>query len=205
MKSLFCHVAKCFSGKDQRIRSTTGMEILFYSSLIATVMYVTVSLLTNREDFNMDRMLHRGRYERQRSNSEIIKPIRKGFIWSKVIGIDENYSKPDKWIAGLLFVWGMGWFVIFIVGTIWNLLAPWPNSAWIAFWHVSAIGLPVFLSLVTTVWFTWGGIKDIRDLFHRLNQEKTNAFDNGMVVNHQNLDETTPNLPNQTSICRDSK
>lgn len=180
-----------------------GMEIFFFSSLIATALYVTVSLLMNREAFNMDRMLHRGQYGRQVLNAASIQPIRKRFTWSKLIGIDENYTTSDKWIAGLLFAWGMGWFVIFIVGTIWNLLAPWPNSAWITFWHISAIGLPIFLSVVTAVWFTWGGIKDTRDLFRRLNQEKTNALDNGMVVNHQNLDETLPNSKIQAAIVRD--
>ncbi len=175
-----------------------GMEIFFYASFIATALYVIVSLLTNREDFNMDRMLHRGQYGRQQVDSETI-PIRTGFNWSKLIGIDANYSKPDKWIAGLLFAWGIGWFVIFIVGTIWNLLAPWPDFVWVAFWHVSAIGLPIFLSVVTAVWFTWGGIKDTRDLFRRLNEEKINALDNGMVINHQNLDETASNLENHSN------
>src|SRR5258708_7101419 len=39
-----------------------GREIAFYASLLAIISYVVVSLLTHEEDFNMDRMLHRGQY-----------------------------------------------------------------------------------------------------------------------------------------------
>jgi SSS family solute:Na+ symporter len=46
------------------------------------------------------------------------------------------------------------------------------------------------MAVVTAVWFTWGGIRDIRRLFSRLAREKVNHLDDGSVVNHQNLDET---------------
>src|SRR5471030_1305485 len=37
-----------------------GMQISFFATLAAIAVYGLVSLLTCREDFNMDRMLHRG-------------------------------------------------------------------------------------------------------------------------------------------------
>jgi SSS family solute:Na+ symporter len=83
----------------------------------------------------------------------------------------------------------MIWFLVFLVGTAWNLIAPWPLSVWSSFWNVVGIGIPVFIAVVTGIWFTWGGIKDVRDLFRRLRQEKINHLDDGTVVNHQNLDE----------------
>jgi SSS family solute:Na+ symporter len=72
---------------------------------------------------------------------------------------------------------------------VWNLIAPWPDSTWSRFWHVAAIGLPVFISVVTAVWFTWGGIRDIRALFRHLRLQKVNHLDDGTVVGHENLDE----------------
>ncbi len=39
-----------------------GVEVSFFSMLTSITVYVTVSLLTCGEDFNMDRMLHRGTY-----------------------------------------------------------------------------------------------------------------------------------------------
>ena len=39
-----------------------GMQVSFTACLSAVVVYVVVSLLTCKEDFNMDRLLHRGQY-----------------------------------------------------------------------------------------------------------------------------------------------
>jgi SSS family solute:Na+ symporter len=45
------------------------------------------------------------------------------------------------------------------------------------------------MSVPVTVWFTWGGIHDIRALFRRLREEHVCHFDDGTVINHSNLDE----------------
>lgn len=50
--------------------------------------------------------------------------------------------------------------------------------------------IPVSISVVITVWFTWGGIRDMRRFFCDLNKQKTNLRDDGTVVGHQNLDES---------------
>ncbi len=42
---------------------------------------------------------------------------------------------------------------------------------------------------MTGVWFTWGGVRDIRSLFRRLGRERLDVLDDGMVVNHRNRDE----------------
>ena len=36
---------------------------------------------------------------------------------------------------------------------------------------------------------TWGGLRDMRQLFQRLRHQRVNALDDGTVVNNQNLDE----------------
>ncbi|MBC2594462.1 hypothetical protein H5P28_09350 [Ruficoccus amylovorans] len=83
----------------------------------------------------------------------------------------------------------MLWFGVFVVGTLWNLIAPWPTAVWKEFWHVVGIGIPVLMALVTGVWFTWGGSRDIIRLFRMLKSQQVNEFDDGTVVGHQNLDE----------------
>jgi SSS family solute:Na+ symporter len=169
-----------------------GVEISFFATLTAILLYAVVSLLTHKEDFNMDRMLHRGSYATGSpagvENRQEAQPVRRGWI-KRLTGVDECFSLGDKWIAGLLFGWSMFWFTVFIAGSIWNLLAPWPESVWAAYWHVVGIGIPIFFALVTAVWFTWGGLRDIRVLFRRLREQKINHLDDGTVINHQNLDE----------------
>lgn len=164
-----------------------GLQIAFFSCLIAVVVYVAVSLLTCREDFNLERMLHRGVY---RSGPAPIKAAgRTTLDWGRLVGLDENFTRGDKWITGALFGWTLFWFIIFIVVTIWNLAAPWSTESWSNYYHVVGLGLPIFFAVVTGIWFTWGGLRDVRELFRRLGGEKVNELDDGTVIDHQNLDE----------------
>lgn len=168
-----------------------GIQISFAVSLLAAVTYVVVSLLTCRQDFNLKKMLHRGEYAKLVEPAvQLPKPVpAKRGRFARLIGIDEDFSRSDKWIATGLNSWGFFWAAIFLVGTAWNLISPWPLWAWSNFWHVAAVGLPVIMAFITGIWFTWGGVRDIRDLFRNLKKAKTNVLDNGMVVDHHNLDE----------------
>jgi SSS family solute:Na+ symporter len=167
--------------------SYNGVEISFLAMLAAVATYIGVSWWTCRSDFNMDRMLHRGAYaiagEEQPAGSKA------RITWSRIIGYDENFSTSDKWVTGTLFGLSMIFFAIVLVGTIWNLLQPWPLSVWSGYYHFLAIFLAVFFALATTIWFTWGGISDSLALFRQLRQEKVNPLDDGRVVGHRNLDE----------------
>ncbi|GAT34707.1 solute:Na+ symporter, SSS family [Terrimicrobium sacchariphilum] len=163
-----------------------GMQISFFGSILACVVYGAVSLLTCREDFNMDRMLHRGQYA-VASEKKFETRSEKRVTWGKLIGLDEHFTSGDKWLAGGIFVWSMIWFIVFVVGTAWNLIAPWPVAVWSHFWHIVGIGIPVFFAAATAIWFTWGGIRDMKLFFSRLRQERVDVLDNGMVVNHHNV------------------
>ncbi len=140
----------------------------------------------------MDRMLHRGPYAKiqQELGDYVPEPPRRRLNLGRIIGVDENFTLGDKWIAYGLFGYSMLFCAIMIVGTVWNLISPWPAEVWSEFWHVVAILIPIFLGVVMTVWFTWGGILDSVDLFRRLRTQVVNPVDNGAVVGHQNLDES---------------
>jgi len=168
-----------------------GLQIAFVGSLAACAIYAIVSLLTCKKDFNMERMLHRGIYAVE-SEKQFETKSEKKVTWGRLIGLDEHFTFGDKLVAGGLFGWSMIWFGVFVVGTIWNLIAPWPISVWSQFWFVVGIGVPIFFAFATAIWFTWGGIRDMRVFFKRLKEERVDAFDNGMVVNHQNLDDVKP-------------
>ena len=164
-----------------------GTEISFSVMLCAIAVYVTVSLLTCDENFNLERMLHRGKYAPVQTTGAQPKP-RLG--WSKYLGIDEHYNRTDKWIAGTLALWSLFWAAVFAVGTVWNLIAPWPLHIWSTFWEIVGIGLPTIIAFVTGIWFTWGGAKDIHNLFHRLRAERISYLDDGTVQGHRNLNES---------------
>ncbi|MCE0484064.1 MAG: hypothetical protein LV479_07490 [Methylacidiphilales bacterium] len=167
-----------------------GAYLGFFALLCSLAVYFFVSLLTCREDFNLDRMLHRGEYAAIKKLVGDTATAPKGKVgWSKLVGFDENFTLWDKWITGSLFGWTWFWFAVFIVVSIWNLIAPWTEDSWSNYWHLTAISLPIFFAVVTGVWFTWGGLKDMRALFQRLRHQHINVLDDGTVVDNQNLDE----------------
>jgi len=167
-----------------------GIQISFGATLIAIFLYIVVSLLTNQHDFNMDRLLHRGAYAVIPAQlGEAVTPPQRNVWLGRLIGIDENFTLGDKWIAGILFGWTFLLFVIFLIGTAWNYLSPWPISVWASFWKVVGIGFPILFAVITGIWFTWGGVVGMRRFFKRLREEKVNYLDDGTVRRHQNLDE----------------
>jgi SSS family solute:Na+ symporter len=170
-----------------------GAQVGFVASLCAITVYVTVSLATLREDFNMDRMLHRGAYAIAKPETPAAAKPKLG--WNRLIGIDENFTRGDKWIAIGIFSWTVLLFTLFVTGSVWNLAKPWPTAAWSAFWHVIGIGMPVLFALVTGIWFTWGGLRDMRRLFRRLKGHRDDDRDDGTVFNHQNLDDLSAQKP----------
>ncbi len=168
-----------------------GLQISFLSTLAAVTIYIVVSLLTYQEDFNMDRMLHRGPYAviKKLAGEEAAAAQRQSWL-GKLIGLDQNFTVADKYIAGTLFGWSMVLAFIFIVGSVWNQIAPWPITAWSIFWHIIGVATPIFFAVVIGIWFTWGGIKDMRDLFRRLRLKRENDLDDGTVMHGKNLDES---------------
>ncbi|MDD5262007.1 MAG: hypothetical protein PHD76_09190 [Methylacidiphilales bacterium] len=167
-----------------------GVYLGFFTGLLAISVYAIVSLLTCKEDFNLERMLHRGQYATIKplvGEARIEEDRKVG--WGKLIGIDKNFSLSDKWIASGLFGWTMFWFSVFVVVSLWNLVSPWSTATWSSYWHVTAIGLPILFAVVTGIWFTWGGLRDMFRLFQRLRHQQINALDDGTVVDNRNLDE----------------
>lgn len=48
---------------------------------------------------------------------------------------------------------------------------------------------PEAKDMVLVVWFTWGGVRDIRQLFARLEKAQINPEDDGTVLDHHNAGE----------------
>lgn len=155
----------------------------------AIITYITVSLLTCRQPFDLDKLLHRGRYAIDELTGqplpEVEKPPR---TWRSVIGIDEHFTRGDMIIAVSLFGWSMFWFAVFGVVTVWNLWSPWPIAWWSSYWYWAAIMMPFAIGVGTTVWFTWGGLRDLRRLFQRLGVMKRDEQDDGSVRHDEGLD-----------------
>jgi SSS family solute:Na+ symporter len=162
-----------------------SMELYGINLLLSIGSYIVVSLLTCREPFNMDRMLHRGKYQVE---GEILVKEKLTFrnVLTKLIGIDSQYSRGDKILAWSVFIWSFGWaFLCAFVGVaVWNFISPWGNDGWSLWFFINQFVIAFIIGLVSTVWFTIGGVIDLRRMFKALAAEKQNVLDDGRVIGH---------------------
>ena len=159
----------------------------FIAQLTAATVYVVVSLVTSRQKFNLERMLHRGQYALA---AEAAKPkrLREQFTLANVFRFDENFTLGDKIIASGIFWWAMvlvaiNGIILVISLCVGGFSARW----WASYWLILAIVIPFAVSIVTGVWFTIGGFRDIGEFFAALKRIGRSSLDDGRVDGHQNL------------------
>jgi SSS family solute:Na+ symporter len=161
-----------------------GRQVEMLAALVAVTGYIVVSLFTCRKPHDMDRLLYRGQYaiEPEALGEKIggkTTPIKKRLGIYRLIGIDEHFSRADRWITVGIFTWSALWFLIFVFGCVWYPTHPWSDSAWVRYWLVTAIYLPLLIGVVITVWFIFGCARDMRVFFRRLREERVNPLDDG--------------------------
>ena len=172
-----------------------GQILGFGSMVFAGASFVVVSLLTCREPFNLDRMLHRGPYAVNAVEQLVApEPGQKRWQLSRLIGIDEFYTRGDKILHYFTF-WYAGIWQNFqtLVIVIWNLCFwRWPDSWWWRWYSFWGIYYAFAAGIIATVWFTIGTSRDLLCLLRTLPTIQANDADDGMVRNHQNLGEVKP-------------
>jgi Na+/proline symporter len=163
-------------------------EIYFLAMMFGVGAYIIGSLLTYRKPFNLDRMLHRGKYNNGESR-ENTSPWTWSNVYSKLIGIGDEYTTGDKIIAWSVFGYSIVCqFLIAFAGVfIWNAISPWPVEWWSWYFFITVIVTGIIVGSISTVWFMIGGIIDIRRLFKDLAKRVDNPLDDGWVEGHVSL------------------
>jgi Na+/proline symporter len=162
-----------------------SIEISFVAMILALVFYVAVSLLTCREPYDLDRLLHRGKWALDDTAAAAAAKPRP--FWRRLlesfVNITPEYTLGDKIIAWSVFVYSIVYkfFLAFVGVAIWNAISPWKPEWWGKYFLITTLLIPSINGCVTTVWFMWGGIKDIRALLRDLAARERDALDNGMV------------------------
>jgi SSS family solute:Na+ symporter len=159
-----------------------GRQVQFFSAAAAVIAYVTVSLVTCRADFDLDHLLHRGKYAVEQDVTPEIRHKRHRLSLYRLLGIDDDYTFWDKIVAGGIFFWSMFWLAVVLVGTGWNLIRPWPENVWVSYWFVAGLILPILVCVITLIWFGIGGVIDLRLFFERLASMKRDVRDDGTVT-----------------------
>jgi SSS family solute:Na+ symporter len=144
----------------------------------SALVYVLVSLLGKRKVADLDRLLHRGKYAIQGEMKVITEVPSRGW---KMLGMGREFTRGDKFIYILSYAWIIAWTLIFIVGTIYNLTHPASDAIWMRFWKVYVI-LYLAASSLVIVWFTIGGLRDMKQMFRDLATMQRDEEDDGYLT-----------------------
>ena len=164
-------------------------EWYFITMIVTLVLYIVVSKLTCKELFNLDRMLHRGKYDLEN------RQMKDKWHWSwknvlaKLVGVTPEYTTGDKVIAWSYFVYSFIYRFggTFLLVVIWNAISPWPISLWGWYFLIVFLIVPGVMAAITAVWFGIGGAIDLRRMFRDLASREINDLDDGRVEGNMSL------------------
>lgn len=161
-----------------------GMQLAFFAAICSISLYVLVSLwgwlVARKPAFNMERMLHRGKYaiEGEHGVESALPPV-----GIKALIPSGEFSRLDKVLYWGLTAWMLFFFSTFLVVTAYHFIIGTSEGFWVTFWS-GWTRLTIFLSVATTLWLAIGGSRDLKDLFKTLKTAKRNVLDDGRVVGH---------------------
>lgn len=164
-----------------------GQWVNFIAMVSAVVAYVGCSLVASfafkRPAFDMDRLLHRGAYAIRGDHAGQTVPVVTGL---RAILPTDEFSFTDKCIYYGNFAWVIGWFCVFVFGTVYQLIFGISMEAWVTFWWWK-MAIAIVVGTATTIWFLIGGVYDMRVFFKTLATMKRDHRDDGRVVDHHNV------------------
>jgi len=143
----------------------------------STVVYVSVSLLGPGGRFDLDGLLARGAEAGDPDPSQTDGPPRRGW---RALGLGREASRSDRVIYTVTYAWIGLWTLVFAAGTVWNLTHDVPDADWERFWRFYVV-VELAAAAFVVVWFTIGGIRDIRHMLKRLAVARRDETDDGWV------------------------
>ena len=110
-------------------------------------------------------------------------PLRERVRLKNLLHFGPDFSFRDKVASAGLFWFALFLLVVNLIVTAWNFISPetWTRNWWSHYWIVFGLVLPFVVAVVTFVWFTIGGTRDIIDLFASLQTMRRDSADDGRV------------------------
>jgi SSS family solute:Na+ symporter len=157
-----------------------GQEFWGLAMFVSSLVYILVSLLSGKKDFNMDKMLHKGVYAVE--EAQVVGEVPSRGL--KMLGMGKEFTRGDKIIYIAAYAWTFTWAAIFLVGTWTNLTTEVTDTAWMTFWKWF-IMINTVASVGIIIWFTIGGTRDLKEMLKRLSTAVRNHQDDGFVKRDQ--------------------
>ncbi|MEZ4388078.1 MAG: sodium:solute symporter [Candidatus Krumholzibacteriia bacterium] len=154
-----------------------GQEFWAIGMAVSLVVYAAVSLLGREAPHDLDRLLHRGRFavaDDAVRGDGVVSRLQRLFLFTP------EFSRRDKVFYLATYAWTFFWFALFLVGTAYNLTHDVADASWARFWRWY-VGVQFLAAAAVFVWFTCGGVADLRRMFARLRALERDAADDGIV------------------------
>jgi SSS family solute:Na+ symporter len=97
-----------------------------------------------------------------------------------MLGMGKEFTRGDKFIYIVNYVWTLNWTILFIVGTVYNLYNDVSDTSWMTFWKYYLF-IHIGMAVISIVWFTWGGFKDLGEMMQKLRSSERDHGDDGWV------------------------
>jgi solute:Na+ symporter, SSS family len=153
--------------------------LFFYTMIASITVYILISLFGKREVFDLDRLLHHGKYAIADDSTEVTdKPVRG---WQAVFGMNKDFTFADKIIYSAITVWTVASAAAFFIVLAYKAMFGISKETWTSFWHFY-VWMVLVLTVGTTIWFTFGGLIDLKKMFERLETMKHDKGDDGTVA-----------------------
>jgi SSS family solute:Na+ symporter len=156
-----------------------GAWLAMVAYVCSILSFVVVSLLTSKQPFNLEKMLHRGPYSLPDSRQHGDGHGTKSF-WGRLCGFNDEFTLRDRFVYLLNESWTGFWFVCFVVGTAIGLTIGIPDEIWGKWWFFTVI-VGMVAAAITVVWFLIGGTRDLAELFRILRRTRRDNSDDGSV------------------------
>ena len=163
----------------------TAQVLFFWTILVTVLTYVVVSLLAN-EEFDMDQLLHRGQYAVEGEGEVKIEEGPTEKKWTDIFKMGPEFTRGDKILFIGSYAYIFLFFAVFMVGTVYMLSTDISDLAWGKFWWWFCVVI-LLMTAAITAWVSIGGIKNMRELYEMLSSIKRNEHDDGTVVGHRSL------------------
>ncbi|NKB68122.1 MAG: sodium:solute symporter [Candidatus Latescibacteria bacterium] len=168
----------------------TAQVLFFWTMIACMILYAGVSLL-QRQEFDMDRLLHRG--EDQSPDAKQEAPKRGWAIFK----LGHEFTTGDRVLFFGSYAYIFLFFAVFFIGTVYMLSTDISDQAWGEFWWYFCIAI-LFMTAAITVWVSIGGIRNLKEMFAMLSSLQRNEADDGTVVGHQSLADLQETPPKET-------
>jgi SSS family solute:Na+ symporter len=164
-----------------------GQQVWGWSMWVCGLTYVGVSLAqqaVRRRTFDLDRLLHRGRWAIAGEDEGTGQVVSRGW---RALGITDEFGRRDKYLYVMTWAWNIAWMLVFAVGTIFFLsrrltAGGWSgyDTQWLRFWH-TRFWIELVISALVMIWFTIGGTRDVRRMLRDLRDRRRDDGDDGFV------------------------